>query len=146
MKKVIGLIGLLTISGCASKGEVYHGYTFNDLEKIDIKVHNLKHKTKKDLEAELGSPTFSEKIDGQTTYFYVEDVFKTKPIVGEDKLYSRVLRLDFKGDTVESVAMYKIEGKGYFNSKDYTVVKGHRMGFFEQMKRNLMSIGKSDDE
>lgn len=136
----------IAVCGCTSQGEVYHGYTFNDVEKINEKILTFKSSTKKAVELQLGTPTFTEKDDNKISYFYVEDVFKKTPIIGEDKLYSRVLRIDFNSDEkVELVKMYKILGKGYFNGKDRTTVTGYRMGFFEQMKRNLMSIGQSDE-
>ncbi len=147
MQKIFIFSVLLTICGCASKGEIYHGYTFNDVGKIDEKIPTLQHSTKKKVELELGSPTFMEKYSGNSSYFYVEDVFQKTPFVWEDKLFSKVLRIDFDyNDNVTSVQIYQVKGKGYFNNKDKTIVIGHKMGFFEQMKRNVMSIGKSKDE
>jgi outer membrane protein assembly factor BamE (lipoprotein component of BamABCDE complex) len=146
MKKALAFMVFITICGCSSKVEIYHGYTFNDVEKIDEKILTFKSSTKNEVELQLGTPTFAENNDDKISYFYVEDVFKKTPIIGEDKLYSRVLRIDFTADDkVILVEMYKVIGRGYFNSKDKTNVTGHRMGFFEQMKRNLMSIGQSDE-
>ena len=147
MQRIFILSLLLTICGCTSKGEIYHGYTFNDVGKIDEKIPTLQHSTKKKVELELGSPTFIEKYSGNSSYFYVEDVFQKTPFIWEDKIFSKVLRIDFdSNETVKSVQMYRVDGKGYFNNKDKTIVKGHQMGFFEQMKRNLMSVGKAKDE
>lgn len=146
MTKILILIAFITTCGCTAKGEIYHGYTFNDVEKINELITTFKSSNKKDVELKLGTPTFIETDINSKTYFYVEDVFQKTPLIGEDKLYSRVLRIDFDhNDQVMLVDMYKIIGKGDFNNQDKTKIIGYKMGFFEQMKRNLMSIGQSDE-
>lgn len=146
MKKSLILMVFITICGCTSQAEVYHGYTFNDVADINKTITTFKSSTKQEVELQLGTPTFLEKDTDKISYFYVEDVFKKTAIIGENKLYSRVLRIDFNShEKVESVEMYKVIGKGLFNNKEKTTIKGYRMGFFEQMKRNLMSISQSDE-
>lgn len=147
MKKVLTFIIFLAVCGCSSKNEIYHGYTFDDIEKIDIKLHKYKTSktTTQDVENELGSPTFIERNEGKLVYFYIEDIFNKSPIVGEKKIYSRVLRIDFDlNDIVEGVEFYTVEGKGYFNSSDKTEVKGNKIGFFEQMQKNLTAVGREN--
>jgi outer membrane protein assembly factor BamE (lipoprotein component of BamABCDE complex) len=148
MTKVLAFIILLTLCSCSSNSSIYHGYTFNDIDKIDQKINNYKNNktTRQVIEKDLGSPTFTEKTNEKLTYFYVEDAFKKSPIVGESKLYSKILKIDFNlNNTFQSAEFYKIEGKGYFNNSDKTEVKGNKMGFFEQMHRNLTTIGKTSE-
>jgi outer membrane protein assembly factor BamE (lipoprotein component of BamABCDE complex) len=148
MTKVLTFIIFLAICGCSTKNEIHYGYTFNDINNIDEKIKNYKDRqtTPKDIENELGSPTFIERNEGKLVYFYIEDIFNKSPIIGEKKMYSRVLKIDFDlNNIVKSVEFYTVEGKGYFNKSDKTEVKGNKMGFFEQMQKNLTSIGKSSD-
>jgi len=147
MKKTLILIISIIICGCTSNVEVYHGYTFNDIPKIDEMIITLKSANNKDVESQLGTPTFIEKDINGMTYFYVEDVYEKKPLIGEDKLYSRILRIDFDHHkNVILIDMYKIIGRGIFNNQDKTKIIGYKMGFFECIKRSYLTIISKSDE
>lgn len=128
--------------GC-SKNEIFHGYTFNDVQNFENKMHMFE-KNKASLqhvEEILGSPTFSETIQGKYEYFYVQNVFIKQPIIGSKKSYSKVLRILFdQNKRVENIKLYNVTENDVFDSTLKTKVSGNELKFFDQVKRNLGNI------
>ncbi len=142
MKKVLAIIGILLVTGCEKKAEIYHGYTFNDVVKLEenISLFKTKKSTKKEIENFLGSPSFKE-IDGDNeSFFYVEDIFNKGIIIHTKKSYSRILRIDFYKGKVKNAEIYKIDQDLMFDETLKTQIKGNTMGVLEQIEKNFTSL------
>lgn len=144
MKHIFSLVSLIILTACMSQNELYHGYTFNDVRNLNQTVDLLQKQgsSRSDVERLLGTPTLIEAREDLTckrySFFYVEDVFKRAPIIGNKKSHSRILRVDFSCDgRVERSRFFKVEGNGSFNTKLKTEAVGESLGFFEQMQKNF---------
>ncbi len=147
---VLILIQMFLVCGCSNKELIYHGYTFNDVNNLEIKLEEFK-KTKAPKEnvmKTLGSPTFMETLQNESNhkrseFFYVENIFIRKPFIGDKKIETKVLKITFDyNDQVQDFQLYKTNKEDVFDSSIQTKVKGNEMKFFEQMKKNLTSISK----
>ena len=147
---VLILIQMFLVCGCSNKELIYHGYTFNDVNNLEIKLEEFK-KTKAPKEnvmKTLGSPTFMETLQNESNhkrseFFYVENIFIRKPFIGDKKIETKVLKITFDyNDQVQDFQLYKTNKADVFDSSIQTKVKGNEMKFFEQMKKNLTSISK----
>ena len=138
---VLILIQMFAICGCTNKELVYHGYSFNDVSHLEMKLENFKRSrvSKQTILETLGSPTFIEtNIPKESEFFYVENIFIKKPYVGNEKIETKILKITFNSDDkIQDFKLYKSSIEDTFDSSIETKVHGNQMKFFEQIKKNL---------
>jgi outer membrane protein assembly factor BamE (lipoprotein component of BamABCDE complex) len=143
---VLVLIQMFAICGCTNNELVYHGYSFNDVNNLEIQLENFKKSTasKQTILETLGSPTFIETNSLQESeFFYVENIFVKKPYIGNKKIETKILKIQFNSnDKMEGFKLYKTNKEDAFDSSIETKVQGNEMKFFEQMKKNLSNADK----
>lgn len=143
---VLVLIQMLVVCGCSSKELVYHGYSFNDVNNLEIQLANFKKtaESKQNVLQTLGSPTFIETNESKgSEFFYVENVFIREPYIGNQKIETKILEIKFNSnDQMQDFKLYKTNKADVFDSSMQTEVPGNKMKFLEQVKKNLTTIGK----
>jgi outer membrane protein assembly factor BamE (lipoprotein component of BamABCDE complex) len=130
---------LFTLGAC-SNDQVYHGYAFKDLQDLPSKIKTLKKDQAKqdDIIALLGSPTFQEISSKKKDFFYLEEIFQQKPVLGKKLQKINLLRLSFGEEgKLEKTAWLEIEGPYSFNPSKSNLTSRYDLQFFEQIQKNF---------
>ena len=152
MRKSKFLLGLhllciiTQLGGCSKKdNKVFHGYSFNDIHEISSVLHRIQqnHSTRDDVVKELGSPSFIETIENNQgqhryTFFYLEDIFTRKPYLGDQKISTKILTINFGyDDKIRDISFEDINVKQQLDTSSQTFMKGNKMTFLNQLQKNF---------
>jgi outer membrane protein assembly factor BamE (lipoprotein component of BamABCDE complex) len=142
IKFILILLLISLIQGCTKNNDLYHGYTFNDIENIEGKIKSIKTNkaTKSEVVEILGSPT----IENKRTFLYIENIFIQKPFFGPKNTQNKILQVDFNDSgTVVNVSFKIIPAPNHIvHAKEKTQVESGNITTFDKIKHSLKGTNK----
>jgi hypothetical protein len=129
---LILLVGLLTLTACSAKGQIFHGYSFNDIENFSNKITHISNKN--DMLKTLGTPTFIYDND----YVYLNEVFAARPVYGKTLVTVNILIISIEQDKIINIQYDTIECKTkHIFDHDNTVMNDKEINIFKEILNNI---------